>query len=1167
MKTTKLLHRYAIGAGAVSTILGVLTVVGAATGRYLIPTFPAGARPPAPWVTVSILLLGLGVFAIALRPKSRALRRAVAAAAALVLAASLGSLASHLSPGLSDPLLDVLRATRPLGGVTLVLAATSLLATASGWAGRTAGWLGLLVTAIGFVICLGFVYGGPLLMGLDWVPVPLASAIAALFVGFGLITVGGPESWPTRLFIGDSVQAVMFRWLVPLMAFAIIVTDIATVSLFNGFSHALGSAMNTVISVLVTLIAVTYLSRIIGARLDRLNASLHESEQRFTRAFKSVPAGLAISRVDDGRFIEINDAFERIFGYTRGDVIGSRSVDIGTLIDPVERQEFARRVSLGGGAAAGQELHVRHKSGQPLVVQVWAQVVEFQGVEALLSSFIDVTAQRQAEQALRIERDLHQRGYELAGVGAYVVDLTTHIIRLSAEMAHLLHLGSDPVEMPLAEYRQVYFSPEEREQGVASAESAYSTAGSAELESRVRRGDGEVIWVRSSFRVYPDAEGGPVAVGLVQDITESKQAALALIAQGDLLREAEREARTELAERRRVQRRLDLALRAGGILTFELDPVTRRFQLDEGVSDLYGITRDADDTIAWNTWAERVHPEDLPGVVRQIGLVESGRPEGFVDFRVVRTDGSLRYVHGAAALLPADGERPARIVGVNIDVTSHKLTELELRKHQEGLEALVATRTAELRAAMEAAESASRAKGAFLAHMSHEIRTPMNAILGYAQLLQVDGALDPDQRRQVKAIHTSGDHLLGLLNDILEMSRIEAGHLTLSVQPFDLHGLLDGVRSMFMELTSQRGLRFSVLNAPDLVRGLQSDPGKIRQVLINLLGNATKFTDHGGITVRVASKRMDDDRCCVTVEVEDTGPGIPDDEREMIFTAFGQAETGRLRRGTGLGLTISRSMAKILGGDLTVASTVGRGSTFTFTFTATAVPDSALPDVSRARGPQRLDPAETRRKVLVVDDVPSNRELLQESLSRAGFETRGAVSGEQAIDMHRAWTPDLVLMDLHMPGMGGLAAIKVLRQADTQAVIVVTTAGAGDGTANAVLAAGAAGMLRKPYRESELFETIGRAMGVNFIEVDAGAAEPPHVAPTVDLGSLVRTIPPDLIAKLREASLQARASRLVQLADQVAVHSGQAADAIRELADGFRYRTLLDALGGADDKS
>ena len=426
-------------------------------------------------------------------------------------------------------------------------------------------------------------------------------------------------------------------------------------------------------------------------------------------------------------------------------------------------------------------------------------------------------------------------------------------------------------------------------------------------------------------------------------------------------------------------------------------------------------------------------------------------------------------------------------------------------------------------------------------------------------MLKADESLDEQQRRKVGAIHSSGDHLLGLLNDILEMSRIEAGRLTLSVEPFDLRDLLDGVQSMFTELTSQRGLQFEMNIAPTVVRGIQSDAGKIRQVLINLLGNATKFTDRGGIVVRVSSRDVDAERCEVEIAVADTGPGIARDDQEMIFTAFGQAQGGKLRSGTGLGLTISRSVARLLGGDLSVESTVGSGSTFTFTFTAARIPDVALPQVSRRRSTQRLAPAETRRRALVVDDVASNRELLEEALSRAGFETRSAASGEEAIKVHDEWNPDIVMMDLHMPGMGGMSAIQYLRDARTKAVIVVTTAGADDSTEAAVMQAGAVGFLRKPYRESHLFETVGRALNVTFVENGEGHAAPPP-APAQSLDSLVREIPPELVAELRDACRQARATRLLQIADRVAQHSDAAAGAIRELANGFRYRVLLEAL-------
>lgn len=1139
LKTTRFLHRVSLGAATIATLIGVAAFARAMRAPQDF-VGPARAIPPAPWAAAAILLIGLSLLAVTLSD-TRLVRRAVLGTAVLILAASVVSLATHWWLA-SNPILNALRATRPLGGVTILLASSALIARLVRPAAFVGGALGLAVGAIGFVISLGFVYGGPLLMGLEWAPVSAVSAFAALVIGVGLVSIGGPGAWPNRLFVGDSVQAVMFRWLVPLMALGVIVTDIATVNLFSNFSRALGSALNTVISVSVSLLVIAYLSRIISARLERLNATLRESEQRFTRVFKSVPVGLAISRVRDGRFIEVNEAFERIYGFSRDEVIGQGSTELGIWADPAERAAYLKILSAGN--LNSHEIRLRRKDGRPLIIQTSVQLVEFQGEEAMLSSSIDVTDQRKAEEALKLSEEKFSSIFRESPVALSVTDFQTGRL-VEVNEAYLQHFRATSREQVLGKTTV--------ELGVLTKEVR------KEIQAAVAEGRGHGLVVASrtllgeerttelSITRY-EVSGTAYLLTSVVDIT-------------DRLR-AEKDARLELAERRRVQRRLDLSLDAGGIGSWEMDPVTHVFTADPRLFELYDLPLTAGRTVAYLAWTRRVHPEDVATVEAQLLAAEKGT-ETTADFRIVRSDGSIRYVHAAATLLPGDADRPARVVGVNVDVTRQKLTELELRKHQEGLEALVASRTAELRAAKEAAESANRAKGSFLAHMSHEIRTPMNAILGYAQLLKTDETLDPQQRRKVTAIHTSGDHLLGLLNDVLEMSRIEAGRVTLSVQPFDLHALLDGVQSMFTELTSRKGLAFDVQMMPGLVRGLLSDPGKVRQVLINMLGNAVKFTDRGRVAVRVTSRDEGAEKSLVTLEVEDSGPGISAEDQEMIFTAFGQVEGDKQRSGTGLGLTISRSVARVLGGDLSVRSTLGHGSAFTFTFVAGKVPDSALPDLRRQEGPLRLDPAETRRKALVVDDVPSNRELLEEGLSRAGFEVLGVASGEAALDANRTWAPDLILMDLHMPGMGGLAAIGYLRAEKTRAVIVVTTAGADRSTEAAVTAAGAAGLLHKPYRESDLFDTIGRAMGARFVAVP-GVQEKSTAGKTQPLDVLVRAIPPELKAELRDACRQARAPRLMQLADRVAPHSEAAAEAIRDVANGFRYRALLEALDGAN---
>ena len=308
---------------------------------------------------------------------------------------------------------------------------------------------------------------------------------------------------------------------------------------------------------------------------------------------------------------------------------------------------------------------------------------------------------------------------------------------------------------------------------------------------------------------------------------------------------------------------------------------------------------------------------------------------------------------------------------------------LELRRHQEHLEALVASRTTELRAAKDAAEDANRAKSVFLANMSHEIRTPMNAILGYAQMLERDRALGDDQRRKIDVIRSSGGHLLTLLNDILEMSRIEAGRATSAAEPFDLGALLRDVEAMFRELTESQGLELAFDQDPNVPRALSGDASKVRQVLINLLSNAVKFTATGRVAVRTSSRVTAANRHVVAMAVEDTGPGIDPRNLERIFDAFDQADA-TIRTGTGLGLAISRNFARLMQGDVVVESTPGSGSVFTFTFEAgTAEVDAIAHAVA-----SRHDTDEASARLTLSQQLRSLPPALIEQLREAALEGR-----------------------------------------------------------------------------------------------------------------------------------------------------------------------------------
>jgi len=538
-------------------------------------------------------------------------------------------------------------------------------------------------------------------------------------------------------------------------------------------------------------------------------------------------------------------------------------------------------------------------------------------------------------------------------------------------------------------------------------------------------------------------------------------------------------------------------------------------------------------------------------------------------------DGSTRWIEMSETPVFDEFGRVTGLEGIGHDVTDRKQTQDELEQHRHHLSELVQARTAELAQAKEEAEAANRAKSTFLASMSHEIRTPLNAILGFAQLLARDASLAPRQAEQVHTIARSGHHLLGLINDILDLSKIEAGRLHLNPTDFNLHLMLDDLGQMFALRAEAKGLTMRLERHPDLPVWVHGDEGKLRQVFINLLGNAVKFTHRGGITLRAgwAMPGAAPDPATAPLrlgfEVQDSGVGIGPAEQTQLFQPFHQAEAGlKSGGGTGLGLSISQRLLRLMDGDIVVSSTPAEGSCFRFWL--------PLPAVNAPqRGPThdddgddaagwRVPPGVPVPRLLIVDDLPDNRRLLTDMLAPAGFEVAEATHGAEALVRFAQRPADLVLMDMRMPVMDGYEATRRLKALSPRTPVVAVTASALDEDRQAILDCGVDAHLSKPVEQGPLMRTLWDLLALP--SAAPTTPRPPSAQGPTRADVLTRMTPAQR-GRLRQALDDGDMAAFEDQLDALNPASPALAQGLRQLAHDFEYDLLHALLGSPGDES
>ena len=568
-------------------------------------------------------------------------------------------------------------------------------------------------------------------------------------------------------------------------------------------------------------------------------------------------------------------------------------------------------------------------------------------------------------------------------------------------------------------------------------------------------------------------------------------------------------------------------------------------QVNDKTCEMLGYSREE---LASMSWDEMTYPEDLPIDIAAFERLIHGEIDSYMlEKRFVHKDGSLVFANLAVGCVRREDRSVHYLLALMEDITERKRAEESIQNLNK-----------ELRLALHAAEAANKAKSLFLANMSHELRTPLNAILGFSNMMRRDPHLNQSQRNNLEIVSRSGEHLLSLINDVLEMAKIEAGRVQLEIAPFDLASMVRNIGETMRLRAQQKGLRFVIDQSADFPKYIQGDEARLRQILVNLVSNAVKFTVQGIVSIRLDIKQ--NALRYLVIQVEDSGPGIALEDQKNLFEPFLQLGEPNARNGTGLGLAITQQFVRLMGGSISVESTPGKGSLFRVEI---PVQLAKAGDVTKPASRGKVIGIAGERpnyRILIAEDQHENQLLLRQMMSELALEVKLADSGEQCLKLFQDWQPHLIWMNKFMPIMDGMETTKRIRQiAEGQAVkIVAVVDSVTMEQQQEMLDAGMNDIVTKPYHAEEIYQCLARQLDLTYVYQPDEVAE--EVEPLVLTQAMLAGLSTELRQQFKEALEILDSERIATIIGQIEAMDTELGHTLSRLADEFDYPAILRAL-------